>query len=168
MIHAFSFTGKVSKLGNNIDTDAILPARFLSISTEKELGEHLLEDLEPELAKNAQVGDILVAGENFGCGSSREHAPLAIRGGGFSCVIAASFSRLFFRNSINIGLPVMVVPEAADIAPGTALTVDCINGVVREVDSKKEYACTPLSGFVLEILSNGGLIPYLEKNLLKK
>ena len=161
MIDLF-FTGQVVKVGDNIDTDAILPARYLSLSTERELGTKLMEDFMPGLAGNVEPGSILVAGKNFGCGSSREHAPVAIRGSGFSCVVAESFSRIFFRNAINIGLPVLSVAGAASIPDDCTISVDCLSG---RVEAGKLYSGTPLSGFVLEILSSGGLISFLRHSL---
>jgi len=162
---SFCFTGKSIHFGNDVDTDAILPARYLSLSTQEELGPHFMEDLSPGLAAQVAPGSILVAGENFGCGSSREHAPVAVRGSGFACVVAASFSRLFYRNAINIGLPVLVVKDALQIPEDSLLTVDCVKGIVRDMETGKEYIGTPLTGFMLEILSSGGLIAHLEKRL---
>lgn len=159
----FCFSGRVWRLGDNVDTDAILPARFLNLTTEKELGHHFMQDALPELAKQIRPGDILVAGENFGCGSSREHAPLAIRGCGVSCVVASSFSRLFFRNAINLGLPALTVCEAGQILEGSQLRVDCMSGEVRELGRNIPYNGVPLSGFLLEVLSSGGLVSYLEE-----
>jgi 3-isopropylmalate/(R)-2-methylmalate dehydratase small subunit len=157
------FTGKVWMLGDNVDTDAILPARYLTLTDEKEQGLHLLENMRPNLAQKVSSGDILVAGENFGCGSSREHAPLAIRGSGIRCVVAASFARIFFRNAINIGLPVLAVPEATQLAEGHIVTVDCLTGAVLDEASGRLLQGAPLAGFLLEILHAGGLIGRLRQ-----
>lgn len=162
-MNSFCFSGKVWQLGDNVDTDAILPARFLNLTTEKELGHHFMQDVLPELAEQIRPGDILVAGENFGCGSSREHAPMAIRGCGVPCVVAASFSRLFFRNAINLGLPALTVREAGQILEGSRLRVDCMSGEVRDLGRNILYAGVPLSGFLLEVLSLGGLVSYMEE-----
>ena len=161
-----SFTGTVWRLGDDIDTDAILPARYLNLTQEDQLGLHFMEDVLPGFAAAITPGDILIAGENFGCGSSREHAPMAIRGRGFSCVVATSFSRLFFRNAINIGLPVLTSQEIGQIAqPGARLTVDCLAGTIQDLSSGKTLAGTPLSPFMQEILVAGGLIAYLERRI---
>lgn len=161
MIHGFAH-----KYGDNIDTDVIIPARYCTVYTEAELAPHCLEDLDKDFVKRVKQGDIIVAGDNFGCGSSRENAPIAIKGAGVSCVIAKSFSRIFFRNSINIGLPI-IVSEAAveDSTYGDEFEVDLTEGVVRNVSMNKEYAIPPFSPMVQDIISAGGLVPFTRKRL---
>ena len=160
----FIFTGKTYVLGNHIDTDAILPARFLDVTTERELGTHFMEDLCPGLVGQIQAGSILIAGENFGCGSSREHAPLAIRGAGIACVVAKSFSRIFYRNSINIGLPVLISQHAGEIGEDKLISVDCVNGLIKD-EMGGTYTCQPLPPFMLDILADGGLLRNLDKRM---
>ena len=158
------FEGKVHKVGDNVDTDAIIPAIYLVTTDERELGEHCLEATLPGLAARRTAGDILVAGDNFGCGSSREHAPLAIKGCGFSCVVARSFARIFLRNAINVGLPVFVCPEAADTAqPGDTLRVDAVAGSVVNLTQDRTFATQPLPGFVRDLIAAGGLVPYVRR-----
>jgi 3-isopropylmalate dehydratase small subunit len=161
----FVFKAPVRCLGDNIDTDAILPARYLNLTDVSDLRIHCMEDTDPEFHRRVQVGDILAAGKNFGCGSSREHAPLALMGCGFSCIVAMSFSRLFYRNAINIGLPVISIDDTSGIAEGNILEVECVSGMVKDITAGKEYAGTPLPDFLLEIMASRGLIPYLEKRL---
>ena len=152
-------TGKAHKYGDNVDTDVIIPARYLNSSDEKELATHCLEDLDAEFVRRVQNGDILVAGENFGCGSSREHAPLAIKAAGISCVIARSFARIFCRNAINIGLPILECPQAADEARnGDTLTVDLTNGKITNGRTGKEYAVPPYPAEIRKIIERGGLL----------
>ena len=158
--------GRAHKYGDNIDTDVIIPARYLDTTEEAELAPHCLEDLDPEFAAKVRAGDLLVAGHNFGCGSSREHAPLAIKGAGVSCVIAASFARIFFRNAINIGLPVLVCPQAAESAQaGDELEVDLAEGRVKNLTRGPTYRAEPFPEFLREIIRAGGLIPYTRKRL---
>ena len=158
--------GRIWKYGDNIDTDAIIPARYLNMSTPEELAQHCMEDVDPGFASAVQTGDIIVGGENFGCGSSREHAPLAIKGAGVSCVIADSFARIFYRNAINVGLPILVCPEAVhDAADGDALTVDLQAGRVTNSRSGKVYQTSPFPPFIMEIIEAGGLVPYTRAKL---
>jgi 3-isopropylmalate/(R)-2-methylmalate dehydratase small subunit len=158
--------GKVWKYGDNIDTDVIIPARYLNMSTAAELAQHCMEDIDPTFATSVEEGDIIVGGENFGCGSSREHAPLAIKGAGVSCVIAESFARIFYRNAINIGLPILVAPEAArDAEAGDALTVDLASGRITNTRLGKVYQTTPFPPFIMAIIEAGGLIPYTRAEL---
>ena len=161
----FVFDAPVWRFGDDIDTDAIIPATYLNITTEEELKPHCMEDFAPDFSKNAKPGDILVAGKNFGCGSSREQAPLAIKACGISCVIASSFSRLFYRNAINICLPLITLENSEEIAQGDQLHVECMEGVVKNLTTGKDYKFTPLPGFMSELLNSGGLVPYLEKRL---
>jgi 3-isopropylmalate/(R)-2-methylmalate dehydratase small subunit len=161
-----SITGKVWKYGDNVDTDAIIAARYLNTSDEKELAAHCMEDLDATFADNVQPGDIIVAGANFGCGSSREHAPVAIKAAGVQCVVAQSFARIFFRNAINIGLPILECPEAARAAQsGHALEIDLAAGAIRNLTLGQQYQATPYPAFMLGIIEAGGLIPYTQQRL---
>ncbi|MGC9348613.1 MAG: 3-isopropylmalate dehydratase small subunit [Anaerolineae bacterium] len=158
--------GRVWKYGDNIDTDVIIPARYLNMSTAEELAEHCMEDIDPDFASSVERGDIIVGGENFGCGSSREHAPLAIKGAGVSCVIAESFARIFYRNAINIGLPILVSPEVArEAETGDQLIVDLTNGRVTNESSGKTYETSSFPPFIMRIIEAGGLIPYTRAEL---
>lgn len=161
-----SIIGRVHKYGDNVDTDAIIPARYLNTTSEKELAAHCMEGLDPEFVHRVAPGDIIVAGKNFGCGSSREHAPVAIKAAGISCVIAESFARIFYRNAINIGLPILECAEAAREAEnGHSLEVDLGEGLIRNVDLAREYRATPYPPFMLEIIRAGGLINYTKARL---
>lgn len=161
-----SITGKVWKYGDNVDTDAIIPARYLNTTSEAELASHCMEDLDPEFARRVRPGDIIVAGKNFGCGSSREHAPVAIKAAGVACVIAETYARIFYRNALNIGLPILECAEAArDAEPGHTLAVDLAEGRIRNVDLGREYRATPYPQFMLELIEAGGLIPYTRRQL---
>lgn len=161
--------GKVFKYGDNVDTDAIMPARFLNISDPNELAKHVMEGLDTSFASAVKPGDILVAGLNFGCGSSREHAPLALRTVGISCIIASSFARIFFRNSINLGLPVLECADAVKgIEKGDILEVDLAEGKVVNVTRGFSFQAKPLPPFLLELMKSGGLVEYTIKRLQKK
>lgn len=152
-------TGKVHVYGNNVDTDVIIPARYLNSSQASELAVHCMEDIDKDFAKRVQKGDIIIAGENFGCGSSREHAPLAIKASGVSCVIAKSFARIFFRNAINIGLPILECPQAASEAQaGDTVTVDLEQGKIVNERLKKEYVVPPFPAEIRAIIARGGLL----------
>lgn len=154
--------GKAWKFGNNIDTDLIVPARYLNTSEPGELAAHALEDAEPAWAGKKKPGDFIVAGENFGCGSSREHAPIALKAAGVSAVIAKSFARIFYRNAINIGLPILESPAAAqEIKEGAELNVNLAAGKITDLSSGKIYAAQPFPGFLQQIIKAGGLINYL-------
>ena len=158
--------GNCFKYSDNIDTDVIIPARYLNTSDEKELASHCLEDIDTTFAKNVEHGDIIVAGENFGCGSSREHAPIAIKASGVSVVIAKSFARIFFRNAINIGLPILENPEVADDAQkGDKISVDLQNGIVKNITKNKEYKCAKFPQEIQDLIAQGGLINYTKKKL---
>jgi 3-isopropylmalate/(R)-2-methylmalate dehydratase small subunit len=156
----------VWKYGDNVDTDAIIPARYLNVSTAEELAAHCMEDVDASFVGQVQVGDIMVGGSNFGCGSSREHAPLALKGSGISCVIAESFARIFYRNAINIGLPILECPEAvAGIKAGHVVQVDLSSGTIKNVDTGQEYQAGAYPAFLMSIIEAGGLIPYTRKKL---
>ena len=158
--------GNCWKYDDNVDTDVIIPARYLNTSDEKELASHCLEDIDTTFAKNVEHGDIIVAGENFGCGSSREHAPIAIKASGVSVVIAKSFARIFFRNAINIGLPILENPEVADDAQkGDKISVDLQNGIVKNITKNKEYKCAKFPQEIQDLIAQGGLINYTKKKL---
>lgn len=153
------FRGKVWKFGDDIDTDVIIPARHLLTSDAKELAQYVMEDIDPEFAENVEEGDIIVAGKNFGCGSSREHAPIAIQGAGVSCVLAKSYARIFYRNAINIGLPIIECPEAVDDAEnGDILEIDTAEGVVINTRTGQSYDATQHSPYVQDIIRAGGLM----------
>jgi len=161
--------GRAWKYGDNVDTDAIIPARYLNMSTEAELAAHCMEDIDPGFVKKVQRGDVIVAGKNFGCGSSREHAPLAIKGAGVQCVIAETFARIFYRNAINIGLPILECPEAAQATQtGHILEVDLATGLIRNVTTGQTFQATPYPPFMLELIAAGGLIPYTRQKLQAK
>ena len=158
------FKGKAIKYGNNVDTDVIIPARYLNTSDAKELAAHCMEDIDKGFVSKVKTGDIMVAGKNFGCGSSREHAPLAIKTVGISCIIAETFARIFYRNSINIGLPILECPDAAkDIEDGDDISIDVISGVITNDTKGKTYQATPFPAFMQEIISAQGLINYLKE-----
>ncbi len=151
--------GRVFKYGDNIDTDIIIPARYLNTSDSKELAQHCMEPVDEQFFKNVKKGDIMIGGFNFGCGSSREHAPIAIKECGISCVIAKSFARIFYRNAINIGLAIMECPEAAEaIQAGSEVSVDFDTGVIKDITSGKEYKAMPFPDFINNIIKKGGLL----------
>jgi 3-isopropylmalate/(R)-2-methylmalate dehydratase small subunit len=153
------FTGTAHKYGRDVDTDVIIPARYLNTSDPAELAKHCLEDLDAGFVAKVEPGDILVADENFGCGSSREHAPIAIKHAGVSVVIAKSFARIFYRNAINTGLPIVEAPDAVDgIANGDRVTVDADTGTVTDETTGKTYQAQPFPGFVKDIIESGGLV----------
>jgi 3-isopropylmalate/(R)-2-methylmalate dehydratase small subunit len=158
--------GTTWKFGNDINTDEIIPARYLNTSDPAELATHCMEDADPDFMKKIAGGDIIVAGSNFGCGSSREHAPIAIKAAKISCVIAKSFARIFYRNSINIGLPIVESPEAADnIRPGDAVEVDFDRGIIRNITTGKEYHAKPFPPFMKAIIEKGGLMNKIRSEL---
>ena len=163
------FSGKAWVYGDNVDTDVIIPARYLSTSDPAELAPHCLEDLDADFMKRMVRGDILVAGSNFGCGSSREHAPLAIKGAGVSCVIAASFARIFFRNALNIGLPILECPEAVlGIRSGQRIEVDLAEGSITNLDTGQVFSAKPFPPFLRELVACGGLVPTVRARLEEK
>jgi 3-isopropylmalate dehydratase small subunit len=158
--------GQTWKFGANVDTDVIIPVRYLTSFDPVELGKHCLEGIDPEFAKNVQPGDIIVAAENFGCGSSREHAPVAIKGAGVGCVIAATFARIFFRNALNIGLPIVESSEAAQrIAAGDTVEIDANSGRIINHTKGEIYQAEPFPPFVQELVAVGGLVPYVARRL---
>ena len=160
--------GKVSKYGANVDTDAIIPARYLNVSEAAELAKHCMEDIDVDFIKRIKPGDIIMAETNFGCGSSREHAPLAIKAAGVSCIIAKSFARIFFRNAINIGLPLLECASAVEnIQNGQTLEVDIASGKIKNMDTGMEFTAEPYPQFMAEIIADGGLIEYTKKRLEK-
>ncbi len=154
--------GKVFRYGDNVDTDVIIPARYLNTSVEAELASHCMEDIDKDFVKKVEKGDVIVAGKNFGCGSSREHAPIAIKAAGVSCVIATTFARIFYRNSINIGLPIMECAEASrEIAPGDVVEVDFSTGLITDKTSGKVYQAEPFPPFMQDLIKAGGLAVYM-------
>ena len=156
--------GKVHKYGDNVDTDVIIPARYLNTADHKELASHCMEDIDKDFVKKVKDGDIIVGGANFGCGSSREHAPIAIKNSGVSCVIASTFARIFFRNSINIGLAILECPEASEkIENGDEVNVDFDTGVITNVTKNETYKAEPFPEFVKNIIDSDGLLNSLKK-----
>lgn len=160
-----NITGKVFRYGDNVDTDVIIPARYLNTSDPKELASHCMEDIDKDFVKNVQAGDIIVADKNFGCGSSREHAPIAIKESGVSCVIARTFARIFYRNAINIGLPIIECEEAAaDIKAGDEVSVDLSTGVITNKTNGHTYQGQPYPEFMQKIIASNGLVNYIKNN----
>lgn len=155
--------GMAYKYGDNVDTDVIIPARYLNTASAQELAAHCMEDIDADFVKKVQPGDLIVGGQNFGCGSSREHAPLAIKTAGVSCVIAASFARIFYRNAINIGLPILECPEAAaGIQSGDKVQVDFDTGLISDLTTQKTYQSQPFPPFIQTIIAAGGLLNSLQ------
>ena len=153
---------KIYKYGDNVDTDVIIPARYLNSFDAKELATHAMVDIDPDFANTVEQGDIIVAGQNFGCGSSREHAPLCLKTAGVKCIIAKSFARIFYRNSINIGFPIMECPEAVDgIEEGDEVTVDFGSGVITNVTKGKSYQSQPFPEFLQKMIAADGLVNYV-------
>jgi 3-isopropylmalate/(R)-2-methylmalate dehydratase small subunit len=163
---AMLLEGNAWRYGRNVDTDVIIPARYLAINDARELGKHCLEDLDPDFEGKVQEGDIIVAEENFGSGSSREHAPLAIKGCGVAAVIASSFARIFYRNAFNVGLPILESPQAVEgIGAGDRLRVDLETGSIENLTTGDAYRATPVPEFMREIISRGGLVEYVKERL---
>lgn len=161
--------GTAHKYGDHVDTDVIIPARYLTSSDPQELAGHCLEDLDADFVKKVQPGDVIVAGRNFGCGSSREHAPIAIQAAGVGAVIAASFARIFFRNALNIGLAIVECPQAAEkIQKGDEVEVDLEAGVINNLTRNEEYSFVPLTGPAAELVAAGGLRPLVARRLAEK
>ncbi|MBR7039511.1 MAG: 3-isopropylmalate dehydratase small subunit [Oscillospiraceae bacterium] len=161
-------TGSVIKYGDNIDTDVIIPARYLNTSEHKELASHCMEDIDTTFTSRVKDGDIMVGGWNFGCGSSREHAPIAIKASGISLVVAKSFARIFYRNAINIGLAIVESPEAADaIAEGDTVTADLDNGILHDETTGKDYTIEPFPAFIQTIIENGGLVQSIKNGSIR-
>ena len=161
--------GRVWKFGNDVDTDAIIPARYLNTSDPKELARHLMEDADSDFPNKVKAGDILVAGKNFGCGSSREHAPIAIKAAGVSAVIAKSFARIFYRNAFNIGLPIFESPAASEkIQETDEIEIDADKGTIKNLTTREEYQANPIPPFMQELIDSGGLIEWTKKKLIHK
>ena len=158
--------GKVYKYGADVNTDVIIPARYLNVSDPAKLAAHCMEDIDKDFIKTVKPGDIIMATSNFGCGSSREHAPIAIKAAGVSCVIAETFARIFFRNAINIGLPLLECPEAVkNTNSGDILEVDLDKGKIKDVTSGKTFTAAPYPAFMSELIAAGGLVEYTKKRL---
>ncbi|OIO34588.1 MAG: 3-isopropylmalate dehydratase small subunit [Candidatus Omnitrophica bacterium CG1_02_40_15] len=157
------FKGKVWKFKDNVNTDEIIPARYLNTTDPKELGDHCMEDIDPKFSKKISRGDIIVAGRNFGCGSSREHAQISIKGAGISCVIAESFARIFLRNAINMGLAILEIKDISGIKEGDYLEVDLSAGSILNLTEHKGYKAKPLPKFIQEIIRSGGLLKWVNK-----
>ena len=156
--------GSVFKYGDNVDTDVIIPARYLAIQDRKELASHCMEDIDTSFVGRVKAGDIMVAGKNFGCGSSREHAPMVIKEAGISCVIAETFARIFFRNAINIGLPIIECREASEgIQAGDEVEIDFDSGLIKDVTTGRSFQGTPFPGFMQKIINAGGLVNYINE-----
>ena len=154
---------KVWKFGDNIDTDLIIAARYLSTSDPVELAKHVMEDADPQFVQKMSDGDVIVAGENFGCGSSREHAPIALKAAGISAVIAKSFARIFYRNAFNMGLPIFELPQSDEIKEGDTIEIDMKNGEIK--NGKKSYKFTPIPPFMQELIASGGLINFAKEEM---
>ncbi len=158
------FKGKIWKFGDNIDTDAIIPARYLNTSDPRELAKHCMEDADPGFVTKMKPGDIIVGGENFGCGSSREHAPIAIKAAGISCVVAKSFSRIFYRNAFNMGLPIFESREFFDaIAEDREITLDSIRGIITIGGTDQKFPINPIPPFMEQLIADGGLMKHIAK-----
>lgn len=158
--------GRVLRYGDDVNTDVIIPARYLYSTDPQELGRHCFEDLDPDFSNRVRPGDVVVAGENFGCGSSREHAPIAIKAAGISAVIAASFARIFYRNAINVGLPIVEAREAAgSLKEGDQVEVDTSGGIITNTGTGESFEAAPFPPFLQDLILQGGLIPYGKKKL---
>jgi len=160
-----NINGKVWTFGKDIDTDLIIAARYLNTSVAEELAKHVMEDADPEFVNKMSVGDIIVAGENFGCGSSREHAPIALKAAGVSAIIAPTFARIFYRNAFNMGLPIFELAESAEISEGDAVTVDMNAGTVTNNTTGKSYNFTPIPAFMQELIDAGGLMNFAQNEI---
>ncbi len=161
--------GRIWKFGSDIDTDAIIPARYLNTSDPKELAKHAMEDERPKFPKEVRKGDILLARKNFGCGSSREHAPLALKAAGISCIIAKSFARIFYRNGLNLGLPLLESPEASEaIQEGDRVRVNLTTGEIFNITQKRKFFAKPIPAFMQDLIRDGGLIRHLRKSRIKR
>lgn len=157
--------GLAHKYADNIDTDVIIPARYLNTADHKELAAHCMEDIDADFVKRVRPGDIMVGGANFGCGSSREHAPIAIKESGISCVIAKTFARIFYRNSINIGLAILECPEASEnIADGDEVEIDFESGVIKNLTKNQTYQAQPFPPFIMDIIRKGGLLKSIQQS----
>lgn len=156
---------KVWNFGDNIDTDLIIAARYLNTSDPEQLAKHVMEDADPEFVSKLSKGDVIVAGENFGCGSSREHAPIALKAAGIHAVVAKSFARIFYRNAFNMGLPIFELAESSELKEGQIIEIDMDNGKIENKDTQKSYTFSPIPEFMQELLSCGGLINYAKKEM---
>ena len=162
-----TITGKVWNFGANIDTDVIIAARYLNSSDPEHLAKYVMEDADPDFPKKLQRGDIIVAGENFGCGSSREHAPIALKAAGVAAVVAPSFARIFYRNAFNMGLPIFELPESLEIKEGENISINLDNGEITNNTTKKSYKFTPIPPFMQELIAAGGLINFAKTEMKK-
>ena len=161
--------GQVHQFGDDVNTDEIIPARYLNTSDHQELAKHAMEDADPEFVSQVKPGDFIVAGKNFGCGSSREHAPVALKAAGVAAVIAGSFARIFYRNAFNMGLPILESAQAAaELAGGSQISVDLSTGVITDLTTGKIYSSQPIPPFMQELLADGGLMAHLKKGLEAK
>ena len=161
--------GKVHKYGEDVNTDVIIPARYLNVSDPAELAKHCMEDIDGDFVKKVQPGDIIMATTNFGCGSSREHAPLCIKAAGVSCVVARTFARIFFRNAINIGLPLLECEEAVDATEaGDVLEIDLAGGEIRNLTKNRSFTAKPYPDFMAELIAAGGRVEYTQKRLANR
>ncbi|XOB63488.1 3-isopropylmalate dehydratase small subunit [Campylobacterota bacterium DY0563] len=161
-------TGKVWNFGANIDTDVIIAARYLNSSDPEHLAKYVMEDADPDFPKKLQKGDIIVAGENFGCGSSREHAPIALKAAGVAAVVAPSFARIFYRNAFNMGLPIFELPESLEIKEGEEISIDLAEGIITNNTKNKTYKFIPIPEFMQELIQTGGLINYAKAEMKKE
>ena len=157
--------GKVWNFGSHVDTDLIIAARYLSTSVPEELAKHVMEDADPDFVTKMTPGDVIVAGENFGCGSSREHAPIALKAAGVSAVIAPTFARIFYRNAFNMGLPIFELPEAGEIKEGDKISIDLNAGTITNTSTNKTYNFTPIPPFMQELIAAGGLMNFAKKEV---
>lgn len=160
--------GRVWIFGDDVDTDAIIPARYLTTSDPAKLAEHVMEDADKDFPKKVIPGDIIVAGKNFGCGSSREHAPIAIKAAGIGAVVAVSFARIFYRNAFNIGLPIFEAPEISGVGEGDIVEIDADGGVIKDVTRGTGFSAKPIPPFMQELISAGGLIEWTKRRLIKQ
>jgi len=161
--------GRVYKFGDDVDTDQIIPAHYMNTYDPAELAAHCMEDADPTFAGRVEPGAVIVAGKNFGCGSSREHAPIAIKAAGLSCIIAPTFARIFYRNAVNIGLPILECPEAAEaLQEGDRVEVDLVKGVIKNLTSGEEYHAAPFPPFMQGIIEQGGLINYVRERMKER
>ena len=157
--------GKVWNFGSHVDTDLIIAARYLNTSVPEELAKHVMEDADPEFVTKMSPGDVIVAGENFGCGSSREHAPIALKAAGVAAIIAPTFARIFYRNAFNMGLPIFELPESAEIKEGEAISIDLDAGTITNTSTNKTYNFTPIPPFMQELIEAGGLMAYADAEI---
>ncbi len=160
-----NINGKVWRFGKDIDTDLIIAARYLNTSVPEELAKHVMEDADPEFVNKMSVGDVIVADENFGCGSSREHAPIALKAAGVAAVVAPTFARIFYRNAFNMGLPIFELPEASEINEGDTISIDMDKGTITNETTNKTYNFTPIPPFMQELIDAGGLMSFAKKEI---